>query len=439
MPTRSIAGDSQWCAAWEHLRTRGALAEAGFATCADHRSQENDIRRFAQQLERVAAAVQRYGATRPRHGSRAVHFVQEAVEWFLDQELAGLGLRLGSGLRRVSGYGEEELDIIGTFLEEGDGNWSYRLRMRDGCEDGRLALHVEVKYRSSGSGDAVPKALADYRKLLRSVEAARERGEKLPWTGVVLLGPAWAPKADTILRRIHEVHHEYPAARVRLGDEDFWTAVDAVVMPHVLYKKYDLFETPALMEGPGARWPCLIPLPTAGDLSLRPLVIARAFLRHRILVLRGLARGDGEAWPESQSAAILGPYCLVPENESARAFVTLLLGDADPRRKVLFNSGADPVSGRFVAQPMDLIPGIRCSRGARFALRDAPGAPDSSSADSQPAPTTRRGDTERAPSRSRVRPGARRGGISSSRPPAEASAVRTGWKRHPARLHGVRR
>ncbi|MCC7537537.1 MAG: hypothetical protein IT379_15035 [Deltaproteobacteria bacterium] len=340
-------------------------SERGFHTCSHHRNEEGHIVRILDELneaERKVALYERVPSQ--RHAARAT-LVEDAVRTFFDQEIArwSRGVLVRGGTRRFPGQPEEQLDVIAT-LDPDDG-WSASLTLLPDLQNADLLLHCEITYRDSDS-DLKRKFREDTAKLLKSVRNAVDRGAHLPFTVMVLVGPAWHARELQLMALLHELHHEQPPGRTLLGGELYWPAIDAVVFPDRFYKKHDFFTTNDLQDSNYPRWLGYSPYPTTGDNRLRPLAVARAFLPHRLEIRAGRSKGETPAWPREMDAGILGPLYRI-DLRSMEPFYSVMLRDIEPERTCLWHLGAD-LNGSVVSQRQSILRDHKCTREAFYVI-----------------------------------------------------------------------
>ena len=172
------------------------------------------------------------------------------------------------------------------------------------------------------------------------------------------------------MQLVHAAYHERHMERVHMAGSEWWPFVDAIVMPGVIYKKHDVFETEELE---GNKWPVMMPLLYKSDL-LRPLAIARGLLVHRLHVLEGHGRPDGEAWPDCQTASLLGPCQSLPGYEREHPgfdHIRGILMRCRDRRTLLWNMGSEYPRAYVIPMPFELE-GTRCDRGGRYVMKPIP-------------------------------------------------------------------
>jgi hypothetical protein len=348
---------SPYCPSWLH--DHPMLAMPGRITCPEHVTDEPCILRVRDHLQRVAEQVAAYENDSVKHPDQAKDFLESAIRWFMDQDLVDLGYGTATGYR-----GGEQLDAVATLDKGHPSDWSIDYKVRRRIENSRLALHLEISYRASGS-DLYQKVKSDLAKLNSSIEQCVAKGEGLPWTALVLLGPAWLGRERAVMNIVHAAYHGMRMQRLQLGDQHWWPFLDAVVMPGVLFKKHDVFATSALH---GEKWPVMLPIPNSPH-ELRPLAIARGFLAHRVRVLTEGAEPEGESWPDCQQAAILGPCPTLPDLDPVPPDrlrgVIMRCSPAVPR--TLWNRGSGYPRPYVVPMPFDVEPGV-CTSDNRFRL-----------------------------------------------------------------------
>lgn len=324
------------CESWSHAPHDPTPPLPGRRFCAVHIAEEATALRVEKELAAFQVVLDEFGAEESRHPDEAKDFIEAALRGFLDADLAQLGLRCGSGYRAVAGREKpEQLDVALTLTASSANNWSAHVTARRHLEREPLAVHIEVAYRAERSGDVYEKVKADLDALDRSVQQGVQFGRGLPWTASVLLGPAWPSRVHNVMTMVHQRYHERAPTTVTLGGSEWWPYVDAIVLPGVMFKKHDLFETQALT---GTTLPAYLGMPTDDRVPLRPLAIARGFLMHRLRILRGEeAAIASQAWPTAMSSALLG----VPtENiDHLRAYFAC---DADPGIDELWHAGSAP-------------------------------------------------------------------------------------------------
>lgn len=348
-----------FCPSWLH--DGPVPAAPGHLTCEQHFEDEPHIIRINAELARVAEQIDEYEADVDRHPDKAKDFLESAIQWFLDQDLVPAGYRAGQGYR-----GSRQLDIITTMEVASPGDWSLDLKVRRRVENAPLAIHIEVAYRSTGS-DVYSKVKRDLQKLNESIDQCRRQGRGLPWTALILLGPAWQNRVVQVMQVVHSHYHGRNLDRIPLAGSEWWPFIDAVVMPTVLYKKHDIFETRELT---GAKWPTMIPIPAAGD-RLRPLAIARGFLMHRLRVLEGRDRPEGEAWPDCQTAAISGSYEEAVKRIRPTELRAILMRCYDGDHGLFWHLGSAYPRPQIIPLPFALFPN-RCDRDGRFLMMPLP-------------------------------------------------------------------
>ena len=347
------------CPSWLH---DGPVSAApGRLTCAEHFDDEPHIIRITGELAQVARQIDDFEADADKHPDKAKHFLETALQWFFDQDLVPAGYRAAQGYR-----GSEQLDIITTMEVASPGDWSLDLKVRRRVEDAPLALHMEVAYRSTGS-DMYAKVKRDLQKLNDSIDQGCAQGRGLPWTALVLLGPAWQDRHLQVMQVVHSQYHSRDLTRVHLSGSDWWPFIDAVVMPTVLYKKHDIFETRALT---GAKWPTMIPIPSTAD-RCRPLAIARGFLMHRLRVLEGRDRPEGETWPDCQTAAISGSYEEAAKSLRPTDLRAILMRCYDGDQGLLWHMGSAYPRPQIIPLPFAIFPD-KCVNGGRFLMVPLP-------------------------------------------------------------------
>lgn len=251
---------------------------------------------------------------------------------------------------------KEQLDIILTLDVGSRSDWNATLTAHRRIERARLGVHIEIAFRSKGSGGLAAKVRDDMASLGRSVAQGLNGGRGLPWTGLILLGSGWGD-GKVAMREVHRAYHDVAPSRVRLGDGEWWPYLDALAVPKALFKKHDLFEDPSLT---GTRWPCYAEIPALGRNPLQPLAVARAFLIHRVRQLLSESDSVAEeaAWPSEASSAILGPTP-GPRRQMPNMWLPF---DAPGSLTGLWHHGSDPITGAAVPMAVSILPVPACSR-----------------------------------------------------------------------------
>ena len=353
------------CASWDH-QDQDEPTEAGFLTCALHRTEEAQILRVRGEIDRVGDQIREYESRRPRHPDEAKDFLEDAIRHFFDLELEPqLGLSCGSGYRS-HGDSREQLDVILSLSEKNPSDWNCTMRVCSRAEEVELGMHMEVAYRSSDS-DIPAKLREDAAKVQRSIQGAVGSGRRPPWTALILLGSTWATRRSTIVEVIHELSHAADAP-VKTGGFEYWPYVDAVVTPAGTFKKHTLFDSSACSES-DREWPCYLPVPSPTDDPLQGLAVARAYLIHRIRVMRHMPGAEDErVWSPQLDSAILGPVHQFRQMEvrGGDEVAGFLASDCPEARCSLWHLGYERRTGSRRPIEQCLRDSPICSRGSRY-------------------------------------------------------------------------
>lgn len=344
------------CRSWEHA---GAPVPArdGHSTCALHAHEEDTIARIDRELAELGSHFQDFAAKRDRHPDEAKEFIERPLQAFLNAELNTIGLNCGRGFR-----GKRDFDIVVDLNKPlaTANQWNATVTATQLVPTSRLGLHLEVAFRNSGT-DLAAKMKSDISRLDDSIRAATALGQGLPWTGLVLVGPAWARNSGKVLEFVHKRYHAQELQRVTLEGQEWWPFPDAAILPGSILKKHDLFSVQDLT---GTRLPCFLVEPCAPGDELRSLAIARGFLLHRIQVLRGQVPAEGPAWSLEQSGAICGE---LPPNLDQLKGVLLRHLPADVER--LWHQGFDRDRRCPVPLPYDVLVNPTCNNGSKYLIQ----------------------------------------------------------------------
>jgi hypothetical protein len=363
-----------FCPSWNHDPERRVVAEDGHITCAEHRDEEPYLDATLEDTRALAREIQKWEGDPSKRPDKARDIIEPAVRAFFDRALASVGLRCSSGYRQ-SGGRCEQVDVIVTLEDPEPDAWNADFSVCLRVEAVDLAVHMEVAYRADAGG-LEKKVREDLDKLQRSID--QHGADGLPWTGLVLLGPAW--RGDAVMAVLHHRFHGGRLEQVSLAGRQWWPFPDAVIAPRTLFKKHDLFETEEQARTlAGRRWPCYVTLNSLDrepplcanvretplvDTFLRPLVVARAFLLHRIAILRSTASVDSSPWAPQEKAAILGPAYQVPDERPAD-WKIYTLQDIERERPQLFHAAGKNVLQCTVAS-------TTCASGAPYVLIPGP-------------------------------------------------------------------
>lgn len=180
--------------------------------------------------------------------------------------------------------------------------------------------HIEIKYSSRGRLSDLKKYLTqDLDRLHETLEmAARDNWSFKPWTGSVLLGPAWTEHRVALLQHIHEYYHERKATQVHSRKGAWWPIVDSVMFPGMWLK---LTELHVQRSETSAKAPTFMMYCTSdGDpqAELRPLSIAAAMARHSVRYWKGLSQRN-DALQVSEYSAACGPPGDSPINATTKS------------------------------------------------------------------------------------------------------------------------
>ncbi|HJL16473.1 MAG TPA: hypothetical protein RMH99_12500 [Sandaracinaceae bacterium LLY-WYZ-13_1] len=341
------------CESWDHIFDRETpLARPGYITCGAHAQQEEEYHAVRSGLDPVERAMKyRKGEHSKLIGSRA----EEAVQSFLETNLRLRGVRLATTFQdAANGETQRELDIAAP-RDDLVGEWSARFQTRTISADDELAIHVEVTreaYRKK-------KFLTDIKKLARSARQAVAQGAPgLPSACFVALGQGWKPA--TVMSVMHEAVHQ-DLRQVELRGRRWWPIPDLIVIPGAVFKKHEVL----LERNPARAMPAYQFIATAADSAARGLVVARAFVEHRVDVLLEKRAPDSDAFDYVGMLAEFGPRSMAIET-AGPAMSAFLMRDPESDGEIFSFDGWHDRAGLYIPMRGGLEPTTRCTKGAPY-------------------------------------------------------------------------
>ncbi len=141
------------------------------------------------------------------------------------------GVKAGSGHRpALDPRFSSDLDIV--FDRDGS---HFRLKV----DASPVLAHLDVSSRTRWDPS---KLYEDLTRLQRTIDDARALGTKT-WTGLLAVGSGFRGHTAELMQLLHEFCHDRQLESWQWTAGDVWPFVDAVIVPGMLLKKHDLFES----------------------------------------------------------------------------------------------------------------------------------------------------------------------------------------------------